>query len=802
LADASHNRAHGRVGTVVRGKYKVDAFLATGTMANVYSATHRNGSRVALKILHKELANDSGLRERFKREGYFANSIGHPGVVRAIDDDTTEDGCAFLVMELLEGETLEERRRRKGGKLPLHQVLSVADTLLEILAAAHAKDVVHRDMKPDNVFVTKTGDVKVLDFGVARWADGKQSSDMTAVGMVLGTPAYMPPEQALGKRESVDAQSDIWAVGATLFVVLSGEQVHEGGDAKAKLIATARTPARPIQEVAPDVPRSVANVIDRALAFEKKKRWPDAHAMREALRWARMSLEGDAPRAAQSEGGDAIPPPVPTRRNMDDEPTMARMAPTGAAAAAAAILDSLPPVSGADVITSAPPITLRDGPKQPHPSVEPVFSLRRTKEGEGGPPETDPLPVPGKASGLAALVHDQDAPPKVKTLPGIAESSPPPPMNPPDAAAAGAAVLAVPPEVASAGAAAHVEGQPKSVEVNLSFTRPMAALVMPDIPAPRPAAGEPPPQLAATMLTGPPPPVLTGPPAPIAATTGETAAVNNAFAASLGATAVMGSTSNAYAAPAPTADPSSPPHTPSFPAPAPTPAPMGGMAATMPFVGSNPPGPQQHLSSAPPNAAYGAPPTPGAVYTSAPPQATASIPPDAPGPVLAQIVDRRSNVARLVIALMLGCALLALVLVVVKRRAAAAAAAKAAHPPIVATADPPPHANGSTSSTGAGVNSGPGETASTTPSPHAGSPGAPTTPPVTASASASVAVAKKPPRKRKPKPPPAASVTATTTATEPPTEPPTEPSEPPPAPPEPTSAPTAAPAEPPSAPTE
>ena len=795
MADASHNRAHGRVGTVVRGKYKVDAFLATGTMANVYSATHRNGSRVALKILHKELANDSGLRERFKREGYFANSIGHPGVVRAIDDDTTEDGCAFLVMELLEGETLEERRRRKGGKLPLHQVLSVADTLLEILAAAHAKDVVHRDMKPDNVFVTKTGDVKVLDFGVARWADNKQSSDMTAVGMVLGTPAYMPPEQALGKREAVDAQSDIWAVGATLFVVLSGEQVHEGGDAKAKLIATARTPARPIQEVAPDVPRSVANVIDRALAFEKKKRWPDAHAMREALRWARMSLEGDSARAANSEGGDAIPPPVPTRRNMDDEPTMARMAPTGAAAAAAAILDSLPPVSGADVITSAPPITLRDGPKPPHPSVEPVFSLRRTKEGESGPPETDPLP--GKATGLAALVHDQDAPPKVKTLPGIAESSPPP-ANAPEAA-----VLAVPADVSSSGAAAHSEGQPKSIEVNLSFTRPMAALVMPDIPAPRPAAGEPPPQLAATM-TGPPPPVqLTGPPAPIAATTGETAAVNNAFAASLGATAVMGSSSNAYPAFAPTADPSSPPHTPSFPGPAPTPAPMG-MAATMPLAGSNPP--PAHLSSAPPNAAYGAPPTPGAVYTSAPPpHASASIPPDAPGPVLAQIVDRRSNVARLVIALMLGCALLALVLVVVKRRANAAAAAKAAHPPVVATADPAPSANGST---GPIAHGSPSEPASATPTPNAGSPGAPT-PPATASASASVAVAKKPPRKRKPKPPPPASATATTTA-----EPPTEPSDtpPPPPPPEPTSTSTPtptstststpSPAEPPSAPTE
>ena len=121
----------------------------------MYAATHRNGARVALKILHAQLAEDPSLCERFKREGYFANSIGHPGIVRAIDDDVTEDGCPFLVMELLEGETLEERRRRKGGKLPLSWVLPVADSLLEILAAAHAREVVHRDLKPDNVFVTK-----------------------------------------------------------------------------------------------------------------------------------------------------------------------------------------------------------------------------------------------------------------------------------------------------------------------------------------------------------------------------------------------------------------------------------------------------------------------------------------------------------------------------------------------------------------------------------------------------------------------------------------------------------------------
>ena len=469
---------HKRVGSTVRGKYRVDSFLATGTMANVYAATHRNGARVALKILHKQLSEDAALCERFKREGYFANSIGHPGIVRAIDDDVTEDGCPFLVMELLEGETLEERRRRKGGRLPSAWVLPVADTLLEILAAAHAREVVHRDLKPDNVFVTKSGEVKVLDFGVARWNDGQASSDMTAVGMVLGTPAYMPPEQALGRREDVDAQSDIWAVGATLFVVLSGESVHVGGDARAKLIATARTAARPLREAAPEVPRAVAAVIDRALAFHKSERWPDADAMREALRWARLALEERPSQASASSAPvpEPIPPPIETRRNLDDEPTLARILPRD---------DSMPGAPPShDFMTSAPPITLREQPRSSAVSNgDPVFSLRREKEGEAPvesmSPSTERFPRPEDG-------HPKKGSPALNTLPGIGDlPSRPPTMASYDPSASDAMGTDIP--------VSSQQSVPSSVDVSLSFTRPMAAMVMPSDwpPAPRPAAGAP-----------------------------------------------------------------------------------------------------------------------------------------------------------------------------------------------------------------------------------------------------------------------------------------------------------------------
>ena len=495
-----------RVGSVVRGKYRIEAFLATGTMANVYAATHRNGARVALKILHKQLAEDPALCERFKREGYFANSIGHPGIVRAIDDDVTEDGCPFLVMELLEGETLDERRRRKGGKLSLRWVLPVADSLLEVLATAHAREVVHRDLKPDNVFVTNRGEVKVLDFGVARWADGKDSSDMTAVGMVLGTPAYMPPEQALGRREDVDAQSDLWAVGATLFVVLSGESVHEGGDARAKLIATARTAARPLREAAPDVPRAVAQVIDRALAFHKQERWPDATAMREALRWARLSLENRPSHAGAHATSElqleAIPPPVETRR-FDDEPTLARAFPSAFPGSGARPHSARPHESSIpgskDFLTSAPPITLRDVPKSTSAEpTEPIFSLRREKDGERSPsterlPTTEPLgggpnPRPEQHAWEPAQSH-------APTMPAIDPAE----------------MLA---ELASSSANIAT-----AVDVNLTFTRPMAAMVMPmGYDGPRPAAGT---QLAHDVPAFPavapypsaaPPPYVSSPP--------------------------------------------------------------------------------------------------------------------------------------------------------------------------------------------------------------------------------------------------------------------------------------------------
>ncbi len=297
-------RFAGRVGTTIREKWHVDAFLSAGSMAAVYAGTHRNGMRGALKILHKHLSRDEGLIKRFLREAYLANKVDHPSALRVLDDDMAEDGSAFLVMELLDGETLEQRRSRVG-RMDLIEVLDIGDQLLDVLAAAHEVGVVHRDLKPDNVLVLKNGMIKVLDFGIAQVWDGARSSEMTETGLIMGSPSFMPPEQARGLRDQVGARSDIWAVGATLFTLLSGQHVHLGETAHAKVLASATKPARSLRDAAPDVPTAVVNVIDRALRFERTERWADAGSMREALRWARMGLGG-----APSSRRNSNPPPM------------------------------------------------------------------------------------------------------------------------------------------------------------------------------------------------------------------------------------------------------------------------------------------------------------------------------------------------------------------------------------------------------------------------------------------------------------------------------------------------------------
>ena len=276
-------RAARIVGQVLRDKWRLDALIGVGGMASVYAATHRNGKRAAIKILHRDIADGDSQKSRFLREGYVANKVGHAGVVNVLDDDTTEDGRPYLVMELLEGESLKTRWSRWRRRMPLDEVVRITHALLDVLAAAHEKGIVHRDIKPDNIFLTNDGAVKVLDFGIARLREGGDLADATRSTAMLGTPAFMAPEQARSRWEWVDARTDLWAVGALMFNTITGYFVHDGGTVTEIIVAAATTRAKPVRSVMPEVPEAVAAIIDRALAFEQTERWQNAREMQTAL---------------------------------------------------------------------------------------------------------------------------------------------------------------------------------------------------------------------------------------------------------------------------------------------------------------------------------------------------------------------------------------------------------------------------------------------------------------------------------------------------------------------------------------
>jgi eukaryotic-like serine/threonine-protein kinase len=300
-----------RLGSVLNGKWRLDSVLGIGGMAAVYAATHRNRKRAAIKILHRELSTDVEMRTRFVREGYLANSIGHPGAVSVLDDDVAEDGSAYTVMELLEGQTLTDFWKTSKGKLPLIDALSIVGGVLDVLVAAHDKGVVHRDLKPANIFVTASSDVKLLDFGIARLQEADGVS-VTATSGTMGTPAFMAPEQARGRWELVDGRTDLWAVGATLFLLLTGRCVHVAKTANEILGLAMTTVAPSVRVFRSDLPEPVVELVDRALLFEKTDRWESAAAMRAALSIALDALkQTDNPVTVSAAPSNSVPPTKP-----------------------------------------------------------------------------------------------------------------------------------------------------------------------------------------------------------------------------------------------------------------------------------------------------------------------------------------------------------------------------------------------------------------------------------------------------------------------------------------------------------
>ena len=274
------------IGSVINGKYRLVRVLGDGGMGSVYEALHLSlGTRVAVKVLHPELARRTGLVERFLQEARVAAQIRSPHVVQVTDVDRTPEGYAYIVMELLEGEPLSSVLDRQH-KLSVTIACAYTTQILQALEAAHALGVIHRDLKPENVFVTFAGGkpvLKLIDFGIAkaRPAD-QQQKRLTVAGVVMGTAEYMAPEQARS-ADAVDARADIYAVGVMLYEMLAGARPVGGTDARIIALKVERGEVIPLLQAAPEMPREIAGLVHRAMAPRPEMRFATATEMRLAV---------------------------------------------------------------------------------------------------------------------------------------------------------------------------------------------------------------------------------------------------------------------------------------------------------------------------------------------------------------------------------------------------------------------------------------------------------------------------------------------------------------------------------------
>lgn len=253
--------------------------LGVGGTATVYAA--RAGDRcAAIKIMHAALGR-SWMR-RFQREARLLRRVRHDGLPEVYDFGEV-DGVPYLIVELFRGQTLEALARSRTEPLAVDVVVQFACATLDVLDVVHEQGVVHRDLKPSNLFVTDEGSLKVLDFGLACGPEpSTDASDPRTLG-VLGTPAYMAPEQARGRWDLVDRCTDVWALGAVMFSLLTGRHVHRADTPNEQLALAMSCSAPPIRSFRPDLEPALANVVDRALAYDRDARFSSARALRAAL---------------------------------------------------------------------------------------------------------------------------------------------------------------------------------------------------------------------------------------------------------------------------------------------------------------------------------------------------------------------------------------------------------------------------------------------------------------------------------------------------------------------------------------
>jgi serine/threonine-protein kinase len=276
-------------GAIVAGKYRLDAIIGEGGMGAVWSATHTGlGQAVAIKFISKEFITSPEALRRFDSEAKAAAQLRSRHVVQVFDNGTLEDGTPYIAMELLRGENVHARVHRAGA-VPLNEVVEILSQCCRALARAHAAGIVHRDIKPDNIFLTQTEEegtlVKVLDFGIAKFASNPGDHSSTRTGAVLGTPLFMSPEQARGLK-TIDHRTDIYSLGLVAYTMLTGNLAFSSESFGDLLVQICTAPLPSLCANAPWLPASMEPWFQRACAREPASRFASAQELADALRAA------------------------------------------------------------------------------------------------------------------------------------------------------------------------------------------------------------------------------------------------------------------------------------------------------------------------------------------------------------------------------------------------------------------------------------------------------------------------------------------------------------------------------------
>jgi serine/threonine-protein kinase len=430
------------VGQVISGKYRLVRLLGDGGMGSVYEAEHLNlGTRVAIKVLHPDLARRPGIAERFLQEARVSAQIKSPNVVQVTDVDRTADGIAYLVMELLQGEPLSDVVRREKT-LSVQVGCAYTVQILQALEAAHALGVIHRDLKPDNVFVTFQGGkpvLKLIDFGIAKLktAQAGQTKNLTVAGMLMGTPEYMAPEQAYSAAE-VDVRADLYAVGVMLYEMLSGRAPATADDPRVLVLKVERGEVTPLVQAAPGIQPEIAGFVHRAMAPRPELRFANATEMRIALEDLLAGKRAGTAKLPARPAGSDRPAPLALAETAD-----ARPEPAGTGTVMGAPMEgALAPPPGTSIGPAMPPMQASMQPMQPMQPPTPAIARpvaayepqRETKPKRGGSGLVIALAVIALLLGAGAVVtyvmSTQPPSPVVPPVTLATATTPPPPTTP------------------------------------------------------------------------------------------------------------------------------------------------------------------------------------------------------------------------------------------------------------------------------------------------------------------------------------------------------------------------------------